>query len=52
MAGWCLRLLTTGGSVDVTLYGNVNYEHSFEGEAYAWEGKVGLKVTWRGAGLD
>jgi outer membrane autotransporter protein len=29
-----------------TLYGNVNYETSFDGDAYAWEGKVGLKVQW------
>ena len=29
-----------------TLYGNVNYEASFDGDASAWEGKLGLKVKW------
>ena len=34
-------------STDATsLYGNVNYETSFDGDADAWEGKVGLKVQW------
>ena len=31
---------------DATLYGNVNYATSFDGDAYAWEGKVGVKVQW------
>jgi outer membrane autotransporter protein len=29
-----------------TLYGNVNYDTSFDGDADAWEGKVGLKIQW------
>ena len=29
-----------------SLYGNVNYDTSFNGNADAWEGKVGLKVQW------
>ena len=29
-----------------TLYANVNYEQSFEGDADAWEGKLGVKMTW------
>nr|WP_280139064.1 autotransporter outer membrane beta-barrel domain-containing protein [Phyllobacterium sp. CL33Tsu] len=29
-----------------TVYGNVNYESSFEGDADAWAGKVGFKTTW------
>ena len=29
-----------------SLYGNVNYDTSFDGDADAWEGKVGLKVQW------
>jgi outer membrane autotransporter protein len=29
-----------------TFYANVNYETSFDGDADAWEGKVGLKVQW------
>ena len=29
-----------------TLYGNVNYEASFDGDDHAWEGKLGLKVKW------
>ena len=29
-----------------SLYGNVNYDVSFDGDADAWEGKVGLKVQW------
>ena len=28
------------------LYGNVNYDVSFDGEADAWEGKFGIKMTW------
>jgi outer membrane autotransporter protein len=28
------------------LYGNANFSTTFEGSAYAWNGKVGLKVTW------
>ena len=31
---------------DATLYGNVNYSQSFDGDASAWEGKVGVKVAW------
>ena len=33
-------------SDSTTFYGNVNYETSFDGDADAWEGKVGLKVQW------
>lgn len=33
-------------SSSTTLYGNVNYEHAFDGDAYAWDGKVGLKIKW------
>jgi outer membrane autotransporter protein len=44
---WKLGL---GGTYDfktnATFYGNVNYERTFDGDAYAWEGKLGLKVTW------
>ena len=29
-----------------SLYGNVNYDVSFDGDADAWEGKVGLKIEW------
>lgn len=29
-----------------SLYGNVNYDVSFNGGADAWEGKVGLKIQW------
>ena len=29
-----------------SFYGNVNYDTSFNGNADAWEGKVGLKVQW------
>ena len=29
-----------------SLYGNVNYDVSFDGDADAWEGKVGLKIQW------
>ena len=29
-----------------TFYGNVNYAASFEGNADAWEAKVGYKVQW------
>jgi outer membrane autotransporter protein len=29
-----------------TFYGNVNYASSFDADAYAWEGKVGLKIQW------
>jgi outer membrane autotransporter protein len=39
-----------GGSYDLTtsatLYGNVNYDVTFDGYAHAWEGKFGLKVKW------
>ena len=39
-----------GGSYDFdangTIFGNMNYERTFDGDAYAWEGKVGLKVKW------
>jgi len=24
----------------------VNYDRSFDGDAYAWEGKLGVKVEW------
>ncbi len=44
---WKLGL---GGTWDFatqsTLYANVNYEQSFEGDADAWEGKLGVKVAW------
>ena len=29
-----------------TLYANVNYESAFDGDADAWEGKLGVKVPW------
>ena len=29
-----------------SLYGNVNYDVSFDGDADAWEGKLGLKIQW------
>ena len=29
-----------------TIYGNANYEASFDGDANAWEGKFGIKMTW------
>jgi outer membrane autotransporter protein len=29
-----------------SLYGNVNYETSFNGDADTWAGKVGLKIQW------
>jgi outer membrane autotransporter protein len=29
-----------------SIYGNVNYDVAFDGDADAWEGKVGLKVQW------
>lgn len=29
-----------------SLYGNINYQTSLNGNADAWEGKVGLKVRW------
>ena len=39
-----------GGSwdfaTDATLYGNVNYQRAFNGDSYAWEGKLGVKMTW------
>jgi outer membrane autotransporter protein len=39
-----------GGTYDFTtnstLYANVNYDRSFDGDAYAWEGKLGVKVEW------
>jgi outer membrane autotransporter protein len=39
-----------GGSFDLrpgsSIYGNVNYERTFDGDAYAWEGKLGFKVKW------
>lgn len=39
-----------GGAVEVStvvaLYANANYEASFDGDAEAWEGKLGLKATW------
>ena len=24
----------------------VDYEQAFEGDAYAWDGKIGLKMKW------
>jgi outer membrane autotransporter protein len=33
-------------SAATSLYGNVNYDTSFNGNADAWEGKLGLKVQW------
>ena len=42
--------LGVGAAIQVSdatsLYGNVNYDVSFDGNADAWEGKVGLKVQW------
>ena len=29
-----------------SLYGNVNHDVSFDGDADAWEGKVGLRIQW------
>ncbi len=46
----CWIKLGLGGTWDfttnTTLYGNVNYDRAFDGDAYAWEGKLGFKVTW------
>ena len=42
--------LGVGGTYDFntqsTLYANVNYESAFDGDADAWEGKLGLKIQW------
>ena len=42
--------LGVGGTYDfnteATLYANVNYESAFDGDADAWEGKLGLKIQW------
>ena len=42
--------LGIGGALELsestTLYGNINHEHAFDGDAYAWDGKIGLKVKW------
>jgi outer membrane autotransporter protein len=39
-----------GGSWDMTeaatVHGNVNYDVTFDGDAQAWEGKLGFKVKW------
>ena len=33
-------------AVNRTVYANINYDRSFDGDADGWEGKLGLKVTW------
>ena len=39
-----------GGTFALTqnssLYGNVNYETEFDGDSYAWDGKIGFKLKW------
>ena len=49
-AGNSWATLGIGASRQITnaasLYGNVNYDVAFDGDADAWEGKVGLKVQW------
>jgi hypothetical protein len=35
-------------TANATLYGNVNYDVTLEGDAHAWEGKLGLKLSCRG----
>ena len=29
-----------------TVYGNVNFETTFDGDTYAFNGKIGLRVNW------
>ena len=31
---------------NASVYGNVNYDVAFDGDADAWEGKLGVKVRW------
>jgi outer membrane autotransporter protein len=42
--------LSLGASLELTpstmLYGNVGYDTSFDGDATAYEGKLGVKITW------
>ncbi|WP_246706626.1 autotransporter outer membrane beta-barrel domain-containing protein [Rhizobium leguminosarum] len=33
-------------SSNTSLYGNVNFSTSFDGDNYAWNGKLGLRVNW------
>ncbi|MBB4389393.1 outer membrane autotransporter protein [Rhizobium leguminosarum] len=33
-------------SNNTSLYGNVNFSTSFDGDNYAWNGKLGLRVNW------
>lgn len=32
---------------NLTLFGQGNYESSFDGDAHAWEGKFGFRINWR-----
>ncbi|NKM80170.1 autotransporter outer membrane beta-barrel domain-containing protein [Rhizobium leguminosarum bv. viciae] len=42
--------LVSGGtrqvSSNTSLYGNINFSTSFDGDNYAWNGKLGLRVNW------
>jgi outer membrane autotransporter protein len=46
--GWAT--LGIGAAVQIadstSVFGNVNYDTSFDGDADAWEGKLGVKVKW------
>lgn len=33
-------------SAKTSLYGNINFSTSFDGNNYAWDGKVGVRVNW------
>ncbi|MDW9589963.1 autotransporter outer membrane beta-barrel domain-containing protein [Sinorhizobium meliloti] len=33
-------------SQKTTLYGNVNYETTFDGDSHGFDGKIGLRVNW------
>ncbi|MBM7331099.1 autotransporter domain-containing protein, partial [Agrobacterium sp. S2] len=37
---------TTRLSQSTSLYGNVNFSTTFDADQYAWNGKLGLKMTW------
>ena len=39
-------VLPTARDDRATLYGNVNYQTTFENDADAWEGNLGIKVAW------
>lgn len=42
--------LGLGGSLQLnpttTLYGNVNYETTFDGDSYGFDGKIGVRMNW------